>query len=114
MDQELKEFQEQGLAEAVEAWDDVVIVTTTADTVTPPVILELHGVQSGVEVDPGELEQFGFNVKRVFSLTVVGDRTADVKSGMRALEVTTGETARVLYSKRDRIGTTFFFGTVNQ
>jgi hypothetical protein len=115
MDQALRDFQLGGVADAVAAWDDRVTVTTSADTATPVTTVELAGVQSDVEVNPEELEQFGFPVKRVFSLFVAGTvDTAAIKSGNRATEAKTGETARVLYHKRDHLGTTFFFGSVNK
>lgn len=103
------------MANAVQVWDHKVIVTTSADTVTPPTTVELTGVQADVQVDPQELQQFGFKVKRVFSLTVFDPaKFNQISNGMRAVEQNTGETARVLHSRRDFLGVTFFFGTVNQ
>lgn len=103
------------MADATKAWDHLVTITTSADTVSPEVTLPLRGVQTDVEVDPQQLEQFGFKVKRVFSLTV-NDPTiiSQVKPGMRALEDNTGESARLLWHKRDFLGVTLYFGSTNQ
>ena len=115
MDQRLRDFQVGGLANAVAAWDHRVIVTTSPDTEEPATTVELRGVQSDVEVNPEDLQQFGFPIKRVFSLTVIDPNTVQtVKEGMRAVEQNTGEPARVLYHKRDFLGVTFYFGSTNQ
>lgn len=114
MDQSLRDFQEAGLADAVQAWDHRVTITTSADTVTPVTTVILQGVQSDVEVDPGQLERFGFKVKRVFSLFVAGPAiVVSIKPGMRAVEEN-GEPGRFLWYKRDRLGVLFYFGSVNQ
>lgn len=115
MDQALRDFQLGGVADATAAWDDRVSVVTSAETATPVTSVELSGVQSDVEVNPEELEQFGFQVKRVFSLFVASTvDTSAIKAGQRAVEAKTGEPARILYYKRDQLGTTFYFGSVNK
>lgn len=115
MDQGLRDFQVEGMSQAATTWDHEVVVTTSADTATPETTVALRGVQSDVEVNPEDLQQFGYQIKRVFSLTVPdSDLVRTIKDGMRAVESNTGELARILWHKRDILGSTFFFGSVNK
>lgn len=103
----------RGQAEALSLAGQVVVVTTDPTT-DPPTTLTLTGILSEVEVDPQQLEQFGFAVKRVFSLRVIGPEVAaTVRPGMTAL-APTGETCRLLSYQRGRFSTLLFFGSTNQ
>jgi hypothetical protein len=112
MNDDLASAIQGALSETVAAWDDQVVITTD-ETTNPPTAVILHGVQSDVDVDPQQLEQFGFKVKRVFAL-VVNDPAlvVTIKQGMRAVDQN-GEPCRFLHYKRDLYSTLLYFGSVN-
>ena len=106
-------FVARAQAEAVALNGQTVVLTTDATT-DPPTTVDLTGVVSEVEVDPQELEQFGYAVKRVFSLRVADPTLpATVRPGMTAV-APTGEVCRLLNYRRGRFSTLLFFGSVNQ
>lgn len=106
-------FVNRGQAEAVSLNGQAVIVTIDPTT-DPPATMTLIGIAAEVEVDPQQLEQFGFSVKRVFSLRVTGSAVvATIRPGMTAI-APTGEPCRFLSYQRGRFSTLLFFGSVNQ
>jgi hypothetical protein len=113
MDQALRQFQVEGLAAGVRAWDHRVILTLD-ETTTPPTTRVLSGVQTAVEVDPEQLQEFGYHVHRVFSLAVNDPAILSiVKVGMRGVDQN-GDPCRLVHFKRDVIGVKLFFGSVNR
>lgn len=113
MDQALRDFQIQGLAAGIKAWDHRVTLTLD-ETTTPPVTRLLQGVQTAVEVDPGQLQEFGYHINRVFSLVVADPSIFSViKVGMRGVDQN-GDPCRLVHYRRDVIGVKLFFGSVNR
>ncbi|CAN5458443.1 hypothetical protein BH20VER3_BH20VER3_00470 [soil metagenome] len=104
---------QRGQAEAVALNGQNVVVTTDPATL-PPTTLTLTGIVSEVEVDPQQLEQFGYNVRRVFSLRVTDPAiVATVRPGMMGV-APTGESCRLLSYRRGRFSTILYFGSTNQ
>jgi hypothetical protein len=107
------DFHRRGLSQGAEIMGQTVVVTTSTLGLSP-VTLTFNGVLSDVEIDPEELKEFGFNVKRVFTLRVTDLTGLDqLKVGMTAVEPG-GEQCRLLHFKKSRFGMTLWFGSVNR
>jgi hypothetical protein len=106
-------FHQSGLAQAAAITGQNVVVTT-GPTADPPTTTTFNGVLSEVELDPEQLQQFGFNFKRVFSLRVVDPTNLNLlATGMTATEPG-GETCKLLHLRKGRFGMMLFFGSVNR
>ncbi len=115
MDADLRQFQTDALAEAVTTWDrQVTMVLADSGGPSGPSTLVLHGVQSPVDVDPEQLKEFGYDVKRVFSL-VVADATimGTLKIGMAGTD-DQNMPCRLVHYRRGTVGCQLFFGSVNR
>lgn len=109
------DFHQRGLALATEVMGQEVIVTTDP-TADPPSTVTFKGPVSDVELDPGELKQFGFEVKRVFTLRVTDPAATGLsllKTGMTAVEPG-GAQCKLIHFKKGRFGMTLWFGSLNR
>lgn len=109
MDSSLKSLINDGLTDAVKAWDHRLVVT-----ISPGQTIELRGVRSDIQELDETIQVGGFEVKRVFTIRFKDPATADLIKIGKATATVAGMSWRVIAKRADEFGGHITFGSSNR